>query len=329
MNVLVTGIAGFLGSHCAQRLDAAGHIITGVDNFSGGTEANIPGGCRWGERDICDENDINDAFALWKPDAIVHCAAFASENLSHHCRLHTYRSIVQGSATLVNAAVNHGVKLFVSMSSIAVYGHQPAPFREDDYAIPQDAYGVAKLAMEGDLKSAHSYFGLNYVIFRPHNIIGTRQSLADSTRNVASIFIRQALSEKPLTIFGDGLQTRAFSPVSHVASIIAASVDRPWTWNETYTVGGDRPMYVADLAEMVSRLCGVRHRVENLPERKEAKHACSVHAKVAKAFHIDGTESIESCLSEMIAEARKNPLPEIKPLPRIEIAANLNPAWTR
>ncbi len=339
MNILISGIAGFLGSHIADALDGAGHSVTGIDDMSGGRSENIQVmhdktfGAKtpmFGVMDVCNESAVESAFNIWKPDAIVHCAAFASENLSHNCRLHTYRSIVQGSATLVNAAVNHGVKLFISMSSIAVYGNQPPPFRELDSPSPADPYGAAKLCSEYDLKAAHEHFGLNYAIFRPHNVIGTRQSLADSTRNVASIFIRQALSGKPLTIFGDGEQTRAFSPVSHVAAVIAACVDRPATWNATYNVGGNEVMQVNWLAEAVSRLCGVEHRVEHLPERKEAKHAHSLHVRVRRAFQdIETHETVENCLKDMIAEARKNPLPEVKPLPRIEIAKNLNPAWTR
>ncbi len=236
---------------------------------------------------------------------------------------------MQGSATLVNAAINHGVKLFVSMSSIAVYGEQEPPFTEETYPVPADPYGAAKLCMEHDLKAAHKNFGLNYVIFRPHNIIGTRQSLADSTRNVASIFIRQALSGQPFTIFGDGEQTRAFSPVSQVAAIIAESVDDSSTWNQTYNVGGDTPYTVNWLASMVHLLSETTTGRKYLPARNEAKHAHSSHEKVKRAFPSAALkgEDIGDCLKGMIEEARKRPLPAIKPLPRIEIQQNLNPAW--
>ncbi len=211
MKVIVTGIAGFLGSHIAQHLLQDGHTVVGVDSLEGGTEENVPNGARFVEADICDAPAMARLFYHFQPDAVIHCAAFASENLSHNCRLHTHRSIVMGSASLINASVNHDVKVFVSMSSIAVYGRAIPPFKESDPCHPIDPYGSAKLCMEYDLKAAHDFHGLNYIIFRPHNIIGVRQSLADSTRNVASIFIRQALQEKPLTVFGDGFQTRCFS----------------------------------------------------------------------------------------------------------------------
>lgn len=329
--ILVTGIGGFLGSHCAEHLLRAGHRVIGLDDLSGGTISNIPPGVIFYKGDICDEAAVNRLFAHHKIDAIVHCAAFASENLSHNCRLHTYRSIVMGSATLVNAAVNHGVELFVNMSSIAVYGPWNPPFSEQDTPMrSRDPYGSAKGCVEHDMIAAEEMFGLKTVTFRPHNIIGTRQSLADSTRNVASIFIRQALTGKPLTIFGSGTQTRAWSPVSHVAKIIAACVDRPDTWSNTYNIGGEQVITVFDLANIVCELAEVPPDFQFLPERNEAKHAHSRHERVQKAFPdmAHGEESIPHCIADMIVEARSRPLPPVQALPRIEINSKLNPAWT-
>jgi UDP-glucose 4-epimerase len=327
--ILVTGIAGFLGSHVAERLIANGHRVIGLDDLSGGVEANIPPEVHFFAGDICDEKLVNSIFGHIKIDAVVHCAAFASENLSHNCRLHTYRSIVQGSATLINAAVEFSTELFVSMSSIAVYGHQKPPFYEHLKPEPADPYGAAKLCMELDLKAAHTNFGLNAIVFRPHNIIGTRQSLADLTRNVASIFIRQTLQGKSYTIFGNGLQTRGFSPVSYVAEVIAASIDRPATWNRTYNIGGDDVITVLELAEMIDQLTGRINGAQFLPERKEARHAYSSHERVKQYFpDIVQRQQIRDCLAEMIEDARKSLLPVIKPLPRIEIQKLLNPAWT-
>lgn len=329
--ILVTGIAGFVMSHVSECLIRNGHRVIGIDNLSGGMESNVPQGAHFIHMDICDELAIKRLFDHIAFDAVIHGAAFASENLSNNCPMHTYKSIVMGSATLINAAVNHDVELFVEMSSIAIYGSQPPPFSEESTAmVAHDPYGAAKICAEFGLVAAERNFGINSVIFRPHNLIGIRQNIADSTRNVASIFIRQALSAKPLTIYGSGEQTRAWSPVSQVAKIIAATVDRPTTWRSTYNIGGDRVMKVFDLANIVCKLCGVEPDFEFLVERKEAMHAHSIHGRVARVFPdlMDGQESIESCLTDMIAEARKNPLPPIQSLPRIEIQKNLNPAWT-
>lgn len=329
--VLVTGVAGFLGSHVAEQLIKNGCEVIGIDNLCGGYAENIPEDVTWFQIDITDEAAVGRLFGHVKFDAIVHCAAFAAENLSHNCRVHAYRSVVIGSAILVNAAVNHGVGVFVSMSSIAVYGSNPPPFRESTILRPCDPYGAAKACMEADLQAAHKQFGLNYVIFRPHNIIGVRQSLADSTRNVASIFIRQAITGKPLTIFGDGEQTRAFSPVGRVARIIAASVSRRETWNCIYNVGGDDVMTVNELAHMVIDKAQKTFHVLKLPARNEVKHAHSDHAMVREAFPDLAAygASIEETIAEMVEEVRGKPLNDIRPLPHIEIEKNLPEVWTK
>lgn len=328
--ICVTGVAGFLGSHVAQHLIENKHHVIGIDDLSGGSLENVPKGVSFIRGDVCDPETVAHALSVAQVDIVVHCAAFASENLSHNCRMHTYRSIVMGTGNVVNACVNKGVRCLINMSSIAVYGHQPPPFKETDTPLPADPYGAAKACSETDLKAAYHNFGLHYVIFRPHNIIGTRQSLADSTRNVASIFIRQALAGQPLTIFGDGLQTRAFSPVSYVSKVIAASVDRENSWNHIYNLGGDVVMTVNDLADTLESVLGRKLYREYLPERLEAKHAHSEHSRVQHYFgDIPHEQTIAQCLEGMVEEARKRPLPPIKPLPPIEIQKNLNPAWTR
>ncbi len=326
--ILITGGAGFLGSHIAEHVLRNGHRAIVIDNLSGGVESNVPAGARFFNIDICDEFAINRLFSHIHFDAVVHCAAFASENLSHWCRLHTYRSIVIGTATLTNAAVNHGVELFINMSSIAVYGKQVAPFTEYNALAAEDPYGCAKICAETDLMIAGEMFGIRTVTFRPHNLIGVRQSLADSTRNVASIFIRQALDKKPMTIYGDGRQTRAWSPVTDVAKIIAASVDHEDAWGKTFNIGGDQVMQVYDLARKICELMGVDTDILFLPERKETKHAHSSHEEVRKCFGEPfNPQSIDDCLRKMIAEARKQPLPPVQALPRIEIHKKLTPAW--
>lgn len=329
--VLVTGIAGFLGSWVAQHLIANGHRVVGIDDLSGGNKKNIPQGTdQWINRDVTDDVTLEIAFLLCKIDAVVHCAAFASENLSHHCRTHAYKSVVLGTANVVNACVNHGVELLVNMSSIAVYGSQLTPFLETTPLLPEDPYGAAKACAETDIRAARDHFGLNYVTFRPHNLIGTRQNMADSTRNVASIFIRQALSGQPLTIFGDGTQTRAWSPVNSVAQVIAACVDRPETWNKSYNIGGEQVMTVNQLADIIQALTGSIAGVHHLPDRNEVKHAISDHSYVQKAFPdlYREPESIRGVLTEMIAEARKAPLKPLQTLPPIEINKNLPSVWT-
>lgn len=175
---------------------------------------------------------------------------------------------------------------------------------------------------------AKDFYGLNYVISRPHNIIGVKQNLSDLFRNVVSIHIRQALAGKPLTIFGDGTQTRAFSSAEYVAQVIGESVRRCKTWNETYNVGGDAPYRVKDIAEMVCDAVGVPYNFDHQPPRVEAKHAHSNHDKVREAFpDINDTREIKDIIADMVEEARKMDIPEPKKCNFIEIEKNLPPAW--
>lgn len=328
--ILCSGGAGFLGSWISEHLLRAGHRVIVIDSLEGGTEDNVPEDARFIKMDICDEAAVNRLFYHIHFDAVVHCAAFASENLSHHCALHTVRSIVQGSTTLLNAAVNQGTPLFVNLSSIAVYGAATPPFIEQNTpTFGADPYGAAKACVEQMMVAAERHFGIKTVTFRPHNIIGRKQSLADSTRNAAAIFVRQAITGRPLTIYGSGLQSRAFSPVSHVARVIAASVDKPESWSNTYNIGGNRVLRVYDLANIICELAGVKPEFEFLPERDEVMHAHSLHVRADTMFPECATdaETVEDCLRDMIAEARSRPLPPLRPLPRIEIQKNLPALW--
>src|SRR5437867_11048966 len=136
--------------------------------------------------------------------------------------------------TLINASVNHGVKCFVFTSSIAVYGRNQLPMTEDMVPQPEDPYGISKYAVELDLRAAHEMFGLDYVVFRPHNVYGERQNTADRYRNVVGIFMNQVLHGQPMTVFGEGTQTRAFSHVDDVAPLIARAPLVPAAINQVF-----------------------------------------------------------------------------------------------
>lgn len=326
-NILVTGVAGFLGSHVADYLVKAGHRVFGLDDLSGGFRENISQDVHFIFGSIEDSALVNRICYHVHMDAVIHCAAFASEILSHQCRVHTYRSIVLGSANLVNAAINNGTELFVTMSSIAVYGKQRPPFDEDMPLLPSDPYGAAKACMEADVRAAYENYGMNYVVFRPHNIIGTRQSLADSTRNAVSIFIRQALEERPLTIFGDGQQTRAFSPVQDIAPVMAGIVERHDCWNHTYNIGGDQSFKILDIARIVCEQTGTPESLVHLPPRNEAMHAISQHGRLRIMYGDVPKSSVVDTISQMVIEARRRALPPIQPLPPIDINFASRPTW--
>src|SRR6202008_727862 len=181
-----------------------------------------------------------------------HLAAYAAEGLSHFIKRFNYHNNLIGSVNLINAAVNHGIKRFVFAPSIAVYGAGQSPMKEDMTPAPEDPYGIAKLAVEQDLKNSHEMFVLEYVIFRPHNVYGERQNIGDRYRNVVGIFMNQLLRGEPMSIFGDGTQERAFTYISDVAPVIAECVDYPEARNQIFNVGADVPYTVTTLAEIVA-----------------------------------------------------------------------------
>ncbi len=242
-HVLVTGGAGFLGSHVAEALLLRGHDVTVLDDLSGGYLANVPAGARFVEGSVVDPTVVDRVFDAGGFTHVCHLAAYAAEGLSHFIRRFNYTNNVVGSVNVLNASVNHGVRTFVFTSSIAVYGASPdLPVSEDTPPRPEDPYGIAKHAVELDLRAAHEMFGIDFIVFRPHNVFGPRQNIGDRYRNVVGIFMNQILRGQPMTIFGDGTQTRAFSFVDDVAPIVAESVEIPAARNEVFNIGATSPV---------------------------------------------------------------------------------------
>ena len=231
---LVTGGAGFMGSHVARHLLRLGHKVVVLDDLSGGFEDNVPWGSVFVHGSILDHKLIDRLFKQHRFSHVYHLAAYAAEGLSHFIKQFNYNNNLIGSVNLINASINNGVKCFVFTSSIAVYGAGQAPMSEDMIPIPEDSYGIAKLAVEQELRVSHEMFGLDYVIFRPHNVYGEGQNIGDRYRNVVGIFMNQLLRGEPMTIFGDGSQMRAFTYINDIAPIIATCVDYQEASNQVF-----------------------------------------------------------------------------------------------
>ncbi|MFN3876362.1 MAG: NAD-dependent epimerase/dehydratase family protein, partial [Flavobacteriales bacterium] len=224
---LVTGGAGFMGAHIVKELLDMGHAVVALDDLSGGFADQVDPRAVFVQGSITDHALVDRLFEQHRFDHVYHLAAYAAEGLSHFIRRFNYTNNLIGSVNLINASVRHGVKCFVFTSSIAVYGALKPPMREDMAPMPEDPYGVAKLAVEQDLHAARGMFGLDYVVFRPHNVYGEFQNLGDRYRNVVGIFMNQLMQGRPLTIFGDGEQQRAFTYVGDIAPIIARAAETP------------------------------------------------------------------------------------------------------
>lgn len=278
---LVTGGAGFMGSHVTEHLLRSGDNVVVLDDLSGGFEENVPKGATFIRGSIVDHELINRLFERYSFTNVYHLAAYAAEGLSHFIKRFNYTNNLIGSVNLINASINYNVKCFVFTSSIAVYGAGQSPMSEDMIPVPEDSYGIAKLAVEQDLRSSHEMFGLDYVVFRPHNVYGERQNIGDRYRNVVGIFMNQLLRGETMTIFGDGTQQRAFTHIDDVAPIIAASADCPAARNQIFNVGADVPYTVNELAEVVAEAMGLPCNVTHLDPETKLKSRSPITRKLS------------------------------------------------
>ncbi|CAN5556555.1 SDR family oxidoreductase [soil metagenome] len=328
MKVLVTGGAGFIGSHVADALVAREHDVTVLDDLSGGDRDNVPAAATFVQGSVTDVPLVADLFSTGRFDHVFHLAAYAAEGLSHFIKRFNYINNLVGSVNLINAAVNTGVRGFLFTSSIAVYGSSPElPMTEETPAHPEDPYGIAKFAVEQELAVSRAMFGLDYIIFRPHNVYGSRQNIADRYRNVVGIFMNQILQGHPMTIFGDGTQTRAFSHIHDVAPVIAESIDRPEAWNQVFNIGADHPCTLNDLAREVALAMGADATVTHLPARAEVAHAYSSHARLRGLFGERPQTFLRDGLREMAAWVRRHGSRETPRFEAIEIEKNLPAMW--
>lgn len=324
---LVTGGAGFIGSHVVRHCLEMGHKVVALDDLSGGFEDHIPAGAEFIQGSVTDAALVTRLFDEYKFDYVYHLAAYAAEGLSHFIRNFNYTNNLLGSVNLINESVKHKVKCFVFTSSIAVYGKGQLPMREELTPEPEDPYGVSKYAVELDLRAAHEMFGLNYVVFRPHNVYGENQNIGDKYRNVIGIFMNQIMQDLPLTIFGDGNQTRAFSYIDDVAIPIARSVGVPEAYNQVFNIGADKPYTVNELVKVVGKCFGVEPKVRHLNARNEVMHAYSDHSKAHRVFNYNSGLTLDQGIERMAAWAKKVGARQSKEFGNIETREKLPDGW--
>ena len=342
LRVLVTGGAGFVGSHVARKCLELGMVVTVVDDLSGGKRINLPAGVRFVRGDLKNASFVEGLFfgtaqgqkdaQLQRFDFVYHLAAYAAEGLSHFIRSYNYRNNLVASTLLINAAVRSRVRCFVFTSSIAVYGARQLPFTEDVTPVPEDPYGISKLAVELDLEAAHRMFGLNFVIARPHNVYGPAQNAEDKYRNVVGIFLAKLLGGEPLSIFGDGTQTRSFTYVSDVADVLARAPLHPHAYNQKFNVGAEQPYTVNELATRMSRAWGEHAKVVHLDKRNEVHNAESTHTKLGCYFpSARQSVSLDEGLRQTVAWAKQTftAAPQPAEFDAVEVKRQMPRSWLR
>lgn len=326
-NSLVTGGAGFIGSHVSRELLKRDHQVIILDDLSGGFEENLPDGAEFVEGSVTDHQLIEDLFEKYEFDYVYHFAAYAAEGLSHFIKRFNYTNNLIGSVNLINESVKHDVECFVFTSSIAVYGELEPPMTEDMVLEPEDSYGIAKFAVEQELKITKEMFGLDYIIFRPHNVYGEYQNIGDKYRNVVGIFMNQLMQSKPLTVFGDGEQTRAFSYIGDIALIMAQSVDVEEAYNQIFNIGADQEFTVNELAEVVMKAMDMESEIRHLEARNEVKHAFADHSKASRILGDNSHTDLEEGLQKMADWAKQTGVKKSKKFENIEISQKLPKVW--
>jgi UDP-glucose 4-epimerase len=325
---LVTGGAGFLGSHVVDALVGRGENVVVLDDLSGGFPENVAPGAAFVQGSILDPGLLTRIFQEHRVRHVYHLAAYAAEGLSHFVRRFNYENNLIGSVNLINASVNFDVECFVFTSSIAVYGPNQVPMHEDLVPAPEDPYGIAKLAVERDLRACHAQFGLPFVIFRPHNVYGERQNIGDRYRNVIGIFMNQIMRGEPMTIFGDGRQTRAFTYAGDIAPVIAAAAWVPAAHGQVCNVGADTPYEVRELAQRVAVAMGVDPDIRFLDARNEVVHAYSTHDNVRAYFDCPPETPLDAGLARMAAWAKQVGARQSQPFGEIEVRRGLPASWS-
>ena len=326
-NILITGGAGFLGSHIARELDRVENKVVILDDLSGGFTENLPENVIFVKGSVTDHVLLEQLFLNYQFDYVFHLAAYAAENLSHFIKRFNYTNNLIGSVNLINESVKHKVKCFVFTSSVAVYGENHLPYSEYQQPHPVDSYGIAKFAVEMELQRSCEMFGLPYIIFRPHNIYGENQNIGDKYRNVLGIFINQLLQDQPLTIFGDGSQKRQFSYVRDIAPIIANSIFNKKFYRDIFNIGSDTYYTVRDIAATVCQAFGCKYSVKFLEERHEVHSAIASHFELNDLAPINETPILVG-ITRMIEWAKKAGARKSVPFGNIEITRGLPEGWS-
>lgn len=311
MKIWITGIAGFLGSHLADALIAEDHEVGGNDALICGDVENIPEEICWKGTDCRDFDGMKSNFDKFKPEVLVHCAATAHEGLSSFSPSFITRNIYEASVSTFSAAIASGVVRIVYMSSMARYGNQQPPFTEDMLPKPVDPYGVAKVAAEDTLRILAETHGINYSILVPHNIIGIRQRYCDPFRNVASIMMNRIASSEPPVIYGDGRQTRCFSPVKDCIPSIIKAIEGHAD-GEIVNIGPDKgEITIKELADKILGIFKSPWNALHYPDRpNEVKHAFTSSDKARKLLDYKEKQHLIACLQEMAEDIK---LKGIKP----------------
>ena len=326
--ILITGVAGLIGSRLADWIietESDIHVV-GMDDLSGGYEENINPKVEFWNMNLV-EHPIENCFEVHKFDYVFHFAAYAAEGLSPFIRSYNYDNNLKATARIVNNCIKHDVKRLIFTSTLAVYGHgYGGIFDEEQIPKPIDPYGVAKYGCEMDIQIAGEQHGLDWCIIRPHNVYGVKQNIWDKYRNVLGIWMYQHLIGQPMTIFGDGEQTRAFSFIDDSIEPLWNAAIRPEASKEIINLGGIEEVTIKDAANILQEVIG-GGEIVYLEGRHEVKHSIPTYQKSIDLLGFQHKTDMKTGLTKMWEWAKKQPMRERFVWPSYELEKGIYSYW--
>ena len=328
--ILITGVAGLLGSRLADWIikNHPEYKVVGIDDLSGGYKENIHPKVDFWQMNLV-THPIENCFEVHKPDYVFHFAAYAAEGLSPFIRQYNYENNLVATSRIINQCIKHDVKRLVFTSTLAVYGHgYGGIFDELQIPKPIDPYGVAKYACEMDIQIAGEQHGLDWCIIRPHNVYGVKQNIWDKYRNVLGIWMFQHMNGEPMTIFGDGNQTRAFSYIDDSLEPLWKSAILSEASKQIINLGGIEEYSINHANEILREVIG-NGKVVYKEARHEVKHSIPTYQKSVDILGFEHKTSLKEGLTNMWEWAQQQPKRDRFVWPTYELDKGIYSFWKK
>jgi UDP-glucose 4-epimerase len=328
MKILITGVAGLLGSRLSDYIienHPEVHVV-GIDDMSGGYRENVNSKVELWEMNLVNGN-IQECFERHQFDYVYHFAAYAAEGLSPFIRSYNYQNNLVATSRIINECIRYNIKRLVFTSTLAVYGHgYGGIFDESQQQKPIDPYGVAKYGCEMDIQIAGEHHGLDWCIIRPHNVYGVKQNIWDKYRNVLGIWMYQHTINEPMTIFGDGTQTRAFSYIDDsIEPLWKASQDSRAS-KQIINLGGIKEYSINEANEVLREVVG-GGEVKYFEGRHEVKHSIPTWQKSIDLLDFEHKTDLKEGLTKMWEWVKNQPIRERFVWPSYELDKGIYSFW--
>jgi len=328
MKILITGVAGLLGSRLSDYI-IENHpevYVVGIDDMSGGYKENVNPKVELWEMNLVNGN-IQECFERHQFDYVYHFAAYAAEGLSPFIRSYNYQNNLVATSRIINECIRYDIKRLVFTSTLAVYGHgYGGIFDESQQQKPIDPYGVAKYGCEMDIQIAGEHHGLDWCIIRPHNVYGVKQNIWDKYRNVLGIWMYQHTINEPMTIFGDGTQTRAFSYIDDSIEPLWKASQDVRASKQIINLGGIKKYSINEANKILREVVG-GGEVKYFEGRHEVKHSIPTWQKSVDLLDFEHKTDLKEGLSKMWEWVKTQPIRERFVWPSYELDKGIYSFW--